>query len=120
MKSLDDFIYQSDGLQWRHVAIVADCNHELWLEQQPALVFHLLMCDAPMQAGGKLTVSFAEAAPLAAPFDSLASFSSKGPTMDGRVKPDLLAPGTLQSAFTDGSNTCSLRWSSRKALCTLC
>jgi hypothetical protein len=67
------------------------------------------MCDATTQAGGKLTVSFTEAAPLAAPFDSLASFSSKGPTMDGRVKPDLLAPGTLQSAYTDGSNTCSLR-----------
>ena len=62
-----------------------------------------------MQAGGKLTVSFSEAPPLANAFASLASFSSKGPTRDGRVKPDLLAPGTLQSAFTDGSNTCSLR-----------
>ena len=56
-----------------------------------------------------VSVSFSEAAPLANAFDSLASFSSKGPTRDGRVKPDLLAPGTLRSAFTDGSNTCSLR-----------
>ena len=61
------------------------------------------------QAGGKLTVSFSEAPPLANAYDSLASFSSKGPTRDGRVKPDLLAPGTLRSAFTDGSDTCSLR-----------
>lgn len=63
-----------------------------------------------MQAGGKLTVSFSEAPAIANAFDSLADFSSKGPTRDGRVKPDLLAPGTLQSAFTDGSNTCSLRF----------
>lgn len=62
-----------------------------------------------MQAGGKLTASFSEAPPLANAYDSLAEFSSKGPTKDGRVKPDLLAPGTLQSAYTDGANTCSLR-----------
>ncbi len=68
------------------------------------------MCPLSLvQAGGKLTVSFSEAPPLANAFDSLAEFSSKGPTKDGRVKPDLLAPGTLQSAYTDGSNTCSLR-----------
>ena len=57
------------------------------------------------QAGGKLTVSFSEAPQLANAFDSLASFSSKGPTKDGRLGVGLLAPGTLQSAFTDGSNT---------------
>ena len=61
------------------------------------------------QAGGKLTVSFSEAPQLANAFDSLASFSSKGPTKDGRLGVGLLAPGTLQSAYTDGSNTCSLR-----------
>lgn len=65
-----------------------------------------------VQAGGKLTVSFSEAPPLANAYDSLAEFSSKGPTKDGRVKPDVLAPGTLQSAYTDGSNTCSLRYGS--------
>jgi hypothetical protein len=62
-----------------------------------------------VQAGGKLTVSFSAAPPLANAFDSLADFSSKGPTRDGRLKPDLLAPGTLQSAYTDGADTCSLR-----------
>ena len=50
-----------------------------------------------------------DAPPLAAAYDSLADFSSKGPTQDGRLKPDLLAPGTLQSAHTDGANTCSLQ-----------
>lgn len=62
-----------------------------------------------MQAGGKLTVSFSDAPPLANAFDSLAEFSSKGPTRDGRLKPDLVAPGTLRSAYTDGADTCSLR-----------
>jgi len=48
-------------------------------------------------------------AQVANAFHSLASSSSQGPTKDGRVKPNLLAPGTLQSANTDGSNTCALR-----------
>ena len=65
--------------------------------------------SAHAQAGGKLTVSFSEAPQLANAFDSLASFSSKGPTKDGRLGVGLLAPGTLQSAYTDGSNTCALR-----------
>ncbi|BDA49389.1 probable c5a peptidase at N-terminal half [Coccomyxa sp. Obi] len=69
-------------------------------------------------AGGKLTVSFSEAPPLANSYDSLADFSSKGPTKDGRVKPDLLAPGTLQSAYTDGSNTCSLRYMEGTSMAT--
>ncbi len=35
-------------------------------------------------------------------FESLAYFSSTGPTPDGRTKPDLVAPGTTVSAFSDG------------------
>lgn len=54
-------------------------------------------------------MSLSDAPPLANAFDSLADFSSKGPTRDGRLKPDLLAPGTLQSARSDGANTCSLQ-----------
>jgi hypothetical protein len=40
-----------------------------------------------------LTVSFGEAADPTSPWDSLANYSSKGPTMDGRIKPDVVAPG---------------------------
>ena len=32
-------------------------------------------------------------------FESLAFFSSIGPTLDGRVKPDIVAPGTTISAY---------------------
>jgi hypothetical protein len=35
-------------------------------------------------------------------FESLAYFSSTGPTPDGRTKPDLVAPGTTVSSFSDG------------------
>ena len=35
---------------------------------------------------------------LSARFDSLAYFSSIGPTADGRLKPDITAPGTTVSA----------------------
>lgn len=31
-------------------------------------------------------------------FESLASFTSIGPTLDGRIKPDIIAPGTTISA----------------------
>ena len=34
--------------------------------------------------------------------ESIASFSSGGPTPDNRLKPDLAAPGTTASAFSDG------------------
>ena len=35
--------------------------------------------------------------------DSLSSFSSRGPTKDGRIKPDVLAPGeSIRSSRSDG------------------
>ena len=62
-----------------------------------------------MQSGNMLVVSFSATPAVPNGWANLAPFSSKGPTQDGRIKPDLLAPGTLQSAWTDGSNTCALR-----------
>ncbi|BDA48884.1 probable serine protease/ABC transporter B family protein tagD [Coccomyxa sp. Obi] len=61
-------------------------------------------------AEANLTVSFSNETASAKPFESLTDFSSSGPTNDGRIKPDLAAPGILTSvkAHTDGSNTCSL------------
>ena len=69
----------------------------------------LLICYP--QAGGGLPVSFGAASTVPEAWANLAPFSSKGPTSDGRVKPDLLAPGTLLSAYTDPAtdNTCDLR-----------
>jgi hypothetical protein len=43
-------------------------------------------------------VEFLPATDLVAPFDSVAAFSSSGPTSDGRFKPDLVAPGITVSA----------------------
>ena len=65
-----------------------------------------------MQSGGQLSVSLGATVTSPDAWANLAPFSSKGPTQDGRVKPDLLAPGTLQSAYSDPStgDTCSLRW----------
>ena len=64
-----------------------------------------------LQAGGGLPVSFGAASTVPEAWANLAPFSSKGPTPDGRVKPDMLAPGTLLSAYTDPAtgNTCDLR-----------
>ena len=58
-----------------------------------------------------MTMTLSAPAPSAAAFENLAAFSSEGPTADGRVKPDLLAVGTLLSAFNDpaSDNTCSLQ-----------
>ena len=64
-----------------------------------------------LQAGGQLKVSFGPSSTAPEAWANLAAFSSKGPTSDGRVKPDLLAPGTLQSAYSDPAtgSTCSFR-----------
>lgn len=49
--------------------------------------------------GGQVSVTLGPV-PIASglAFDNLASFSSQGPTTDGRAKPDILAPGTTWSA----------------------
>jgi len=46
--------------------------------------------------------------------DEVASFSSRGPTDDGRIKPDLVAPGTsiVSVKSSVGSNSCSSLFSS--------
>ena len=45
-------------------------------------------------------------------FNTVAEFSSRGPTFDGRVKPEIMAPGQdIVSAYSDGnptSNQCGL------------
>lgn len=38
---------------------------------------------------------------------ALESFSSAGPAWDGRIKPDLVAPGSLRSALSDGETSTS-------------
>jgi len=40
--------------------------------------------------------------------DDLVIFSSQGPTSDGRLKPDVVAPGIVYSATTDSSTTIDL------------
>mmetsp|Transcript_27215 Transcript_27215/g.70074 ORF Transcript_27215/g.70074 Transcript_27215/m.70074 type:complete len:1426 (+) Transcript_27215:1145-5422(+) len=51
------------------------------------------------------SVSFSERPSHSSPFDQLAAFSSSGPTSDGRIKPDIVAPGRLSSASL--GDTCS-------------
>ena len=51
-----------------------------------------------MDAGGRLPVRFAASRASEARADTLAAFSSAGPTRDGRIKPDLVAPGETRSA----------------------
>ena len=66
-----------------------------------------------LASGLELRVAFApaQAPPTSQSFNNLASYSSQGPTPDGRVKPDLVAPGSLYSAkaaASVGSQTCAL------------
>ncbi|MEM9290332.1 MAG: S8 family serine peptidase [Acidobacteriota bacterium] len=64
----------------------------------PATAKNVLAVGATLRAGGS---------------NSMASFSSCGPTDDGRIKPDLTNPGSsIQSANSDnntGSNNCNQR-----------
>ena len=58
-----------------------------------------------LEAGEQLSVTFSTAKMPANTFDNLAAYSSQGPTPDGRVKPDIVAPGTTQSSHT-GPSSC--------------
>eukprot|EP00798_Chlamydomonas_sp_ICE-L_P023189 gene23189-30401_t len=48
-----------------------------------------------------VTISSSHNIKDSAPHDNVAAYSSYGPTPDGRIKPDLVAPGSLVSAYTD-------------------
>lgn len=52
-------------------------------------------------AGANLTVTFKALTLPANRWESLAFFSSVGPTLDGRFKPDIIAPGTTISPYSD-------------------
>ena len=71
------------------------------ISKQDGEAMYNLTRDAP---GQKLTVELAEAHSLPSfNQDNLAAFSSLGPTSDGRLKPDIVAPGQdIHSAFSDG------------------
>ena len=79
----------------------------------PRRVGQLLASAAAADAN--VTVSFGPASTSGDAWDSLADFSSKGPTKDGRIKPDLVAPGVVQSAASRsvardaGGGSCPLR-----------
>lgn len=51
--------------------------------------------------------------------DALAYFSSRGPTRDYRLKPDICAPGAqIFSAYSGGNNTCSAQFMSGTSMAT--
>jgi len=72
---------------------------------------------SPGAAAGVVTVGAAAewSAPATAPNHSdgiyLAPFSSRGPTLDGRLKPDILAPGVSITAAQAGSSSGYVTWS---------
>lgn len=59
--------------------------------------------SAALASGAQVTASIDPTVPAmsGAPYDSVAGYSSFGPTPDGRIKPDIVAPGFLLSAATD-------------------
>ena len=51
---------------------------------------------AAAQTGASGYVSFSPAPLTSSNYDDIAAFSSFGPTQDGRIKPDIVAPGELR------------------------
>lgn len=77
------------------------------------------MIEASITRGRSYTLSAASLPQYA--HDNIATFSSFGPTLDGRIKPDLVAPGDrIQSAgITSGNgNDCPLRTTSGTSMAT--
>ena len=55
------------------------------------------------QPGQQAVITFSTYTPTDDAFDDLSSYSSFGPTPDGRFKPDIIAPGHTISAMTSGT-----------------
>ncbi|GAX74937.1 hypothetical protein CEUSTIGMA_g2383.t1 [Chlamydomonas eustigma] len=78
--------------------------------------FNIPVMGVPLSTGrwlwaaaqNKGTISFSSYTASTNSYDSVASYSSFGPTPDGRIKPDLIAPGDTVSATTSGTLTGSL------------
>ena len=64
----------------------------------PASSARTLLQD--LMAGATLTVTFKALTLPANRWESLAYFSSVGPTLDGRFKPDIVTPGTTIASFS--------------------
>ena len=70
-------------------------------------LMHLCTCLArwlwlATQPGQQATIRFSVFTPSGNAYDDVASYSSFGPTPDGRFKPDIVAPGATTSASADG------------------
>ncbi len=66
--------------------------------------------SSPSTNKNGLSVGSVRTSPTSASDDDISSFSSRGWTSDGRIKPDILAPGCTTSAAGDrniGTNNCS-------------
>ena len=74
-----------------------------------------------LQSGQSLSVKVESKTEPQNTFDNIAEYSSSGPTLDNRFKPDVVAPGRTKSALTDGrlgSLQCSLRTMSGTSMAT--
>lgn len=56
---------------------------------------HRWLWDAVAVDGSGATLSLSDRPSISGAYEVLASFSSFGPTADGRIKPDLVAPGAM-------------------------
>ncbi|HET8935960.1 MAG TPA: S8 family serine peptidase [Polyangiales bacterium] len=90
-----------------------DVDRFMWEHKDMLLVFaagnsgqgnaEFSVCSPSTNKNG-LSVGSARTMPAANSDDDLSSFSSRGWTADGRIKPDLIAPGCNTSAGNDRSN----------------
>lgn len=89
----DGFVKMTADSSWSGVAITMPSAFI------PASTASPLLQD--LLAGASLTVTFSTLTLPTDRWESLAYFSSVGLTLDGRYKPDIIAPGTTISPYSD-------------------
>ena len=128
-----DFCYEDDGV-WCALFFDVPKGYNFWIPYSTQTTGHSIPAISLPKKDGELLSALVTREPdttlgISGPttaepekYEHLASFSSAGPTLDGRIKPDVVAPGDsiLSANVTNPESdaTCALRYLSGTSMAT--
>ncbi len=114
-----DLCHQYDDWIWRHpdtLAVLACGNKNYQSVVSPSSAKNVVAAGASESLRTNVPTTSYHSYLDADNFAQIASFSSPGPTADGRIKPDLCAPGTyILSTYSTQASNANLGWGTYSA-----